>query len=337
MDYFGIDLHQKHSEICGMDGEGRVKYQERVVTTEAGLRRVFGRRKSSRVVIESGCQTAWAARLLQSMGHEVVVVNPRRVRLIAESTLKTDRIDAEILAWLGRQDEALLRPVYQRSEGARDLRTRLRVRTSLVRARTALINSVRGTLRSQGYRMSSCLAARFAARFWELKLESQLRQMLDPLVETIAELSLRIERLEADLVEESEADELLLRLQEVPGVGPIVCLAFVGWVDRPERFPQSRDVGACLGLRPQVRESGESQWHGAITREGDAEMRRLLVQAAHAALNCRRDSALKRWAEQLAQRIGKRKAVVALARKLAVLLHRLWVTGRSYQPLPTPA
>jgi transposase len=112
------------------------------------------------VVIESGCQTAWAARLLQEMGHEVVVVNPRRVRLIAESTLKNDRADAEILAWLGRQEEAMVRPVYQRSEAAMELPTRLRVRTSLVRARTALINSVRGTLRSQGYRMRSCVAAR---------------------------------------------------------------------------------------------------------------------------------------------------------------------------------
>lgn len=334
MDYFGIDLHQKHSEICGLDAEGRVKHQERVATTEAGLRRVFGKRKSCRVVIESCCQTPWAARLLREMGHEVVVVNPRRVRLIAESSLKSDRIDAEILAWLGQQKDAMLRPVYQRSEAAMELRTRLRVRTSLVRARTALINSVRGTLRSQGYRMGSCLAARFAARFTELKVQAELRQALDPLVETIAELSGRIERLEKDLVEESSSDELMLRLQEVPGVGPLVCLAFIGWVDRPERFPRSRDVGACLGLRPRVRDSGEQQWRGPITREGDGEMRRLLVQAAQASLHCRRESALKRWALQLAARVGKRKAVVALARKLGVLLHRLWVTGSSYRALP---
>jgi transposase len=311
-----------------------VKYQHRIATTEAGLRRVFGRRKPCRVVIESGCQTAWAARLLEEMGHQVVVVNPRRVRLIAESTLKSDRIDAEVLAWLSRQEEGMVRPVYQRSEAAMELRTRLRVRTSLVRARTALINSVRGTLRSQGYRMSSCLAARFAERFHGQKLAAELRQVLDPLVEMIARLSEQIERLEKDLVEESCADELLLRLQEVPGVGPLVCLSFIGWVDRPERFERSRDVGACLGLRPKVRESGDRQWRGAITREGDSEMRRLLVQAAHAALHCRRESALKRWALQLAERVGKRKAVVALARKLAVLLHRLWVTGQSYHPLP---
>jgi transposase len=334
VEHFGIDLHQKHSEICGLDAEGRVKYQHRIATTETGLRRVFGRRKPCRIVVESGCQTAWAARLLEEMGHQVVVVNPRRVRLIAESTLKSDWIDAEVLAWLSRQEEGMVRPVYQRSEAAMELRTRLRVRTSLVRARTALINSVRGTLRSQGYRMSSCLAARFAERFHGQKLAAELRQVLDPLVEMIARLSEQIERLEKDLVEESCADELLLRLQEVPGVGPLVCLSFLGWVDRPERFERSRDVGACLGLRPKMRESGERQWRGAITREGDSEMRRLLVQAAHAALHCRRDSALKRWALQLAERVGKRKAVVALARKLAVLLHRLWVTGQSYHPLP---
>jgi len=333
VDYFGIDLHQKESELCGMDAEGRVKCRQRIATTETGFRRAFGRKSRCRIVLESGCQSAWAARILEEIGHEVVVVNPRRVRLIAESTLKSDRIDAEILAWLSRQDEKLVRPVYQRSEGARQLRTRLRVRTSLVRSRTALINSVRGTLRSQGYRMGSCLAARFAQHFSEQKLDDELRQVLDPVVEMIGELSVRIARIEKDLVEESGADELLLRLQEVPGVGPLVCLAFVGWVDRPERFQRSRDVGACLGLRPQVRDSGERQWRGAITREGDSEMRRLLVQAAHAALNCRRQSALKRWAEQLAQRAGKRKAVVALARKIAVLLHRLWTTGQSYQPL----
>jgi transposase len=182
MEHFGIDLHQKHSEICGLDPSGQVKVQERVATSEAGLRKVFGKRKGCRVVLESGGQSSWAARVLGAMDHEVVVVNPRRIRLIAESSLKTDRIDAEILARLGRQEDSQLRPVYQRSEGAQELRTRLRVRTSLVRVRTALINSVRGTLRAHGFRMSSCLAVRFAARFVELKMEAELRQVLDPLV-----------------------------------------------------------------------------------------------------------------------------------------------------------
>lgn len=310
--------------------------RERFATTQAGLRRGCGEVRA-RIVIESGCQTPWVARVLEGQGHEVVVVNSRRVRLIAESTLKCDRVDAEILARLSRLDPELVRPVYQRSEAAQELRTRLRVRTSLVRARTALINSVRGTLRSQGYRLTSCPAKSFVARWGEMKLNRELRRVLDPLAETIAELTTRIETLERELVEEARADELVLRLQDIPGVGPLVCLAFVGWVDRAERFRRSRDVGACLGLRPRVHDSGERQRRGAITREGDGEMRRLLVQAAHAALHAKRDSALKRWAERLVRRLGKSKAVVALARKIAVLMHHLWITSEEYQAFPRAA
>jgi transposase len=277
------------------------------------------------------------ARVLEGQGHEVVVVNSRRVRLIAESTLKCDRVDAEILARLSRLDPELVRPVYQRSPAAQQLRTRLRVRSSLVRARAALIHSVRGTLRSQGYRLTSCPTKSFVARWGELKLKRELRQVLDPLAETIAELTARIEALERELVAEAHGDDLVQRLQGIPGVGPLVGLAFVGWVDRPERFRRSRDVGACLGLRPRVRDSGERERRGAITREGDSEMRRLLVQAAHAALHAKRDSALKRWAERLVRRLGKSKAVVALARKIAVLLHHLWVSGEDYQAFPKAA
>lgn len=156
-------------------------------------------------------------------------------------------------------------------------------------------------------------------------------------METIAELTARIGQVERELKEEANSDELMIRLQEVPGVGPLVCLAFVAWTDRPERFGRSRDVGACLGLRPKVRDSGDRQRRGPITRQGDPQMRWLLVQAAHASLRSLKDSALKRWAQRLEQRVGKRKAVVALARKIAVLLHRLWITGDSYKPFPTAA
>jgi transposase len=203
-----------------------------------------------------------------------------------------------------------------------------------VRARTALINSVRGSLRTHGYRMGSCTSEGFTSRFGRLKMKRELRQALDPLVETVAELTARIERLERELEEEARSDELLVRLQDVPGVGPLVSLAFVAWMDRPERFARSRDVGACLGLRPKIRDSGDRQRRGPITREGDPEMRRLLVQAAHASLRCLKDSALKRWAQRLELRAGKRKMAVALARKIAVLLHRLWVTGDTYRHFP---
>jgi transposase len=337
MEHVGIDVHQKYSEICWLSEAGEVKQRRRLPTTEASLRRFFGHLEPVRVVLESSCVTPWVSRLLGEMGHEVVVLNPRRVRLIAESTLKSDTVDAEILARLSRFDLTLLRPVYQRSEAAQELRTRLRVRMSLVKARTALINSVRGSLRSQGYRMGSCPTRSFVARWFELQLAAAVREVLEPLVETIAELTDRIELLERELKTTSRSDELMLRLQDVPGVGPLVSLAYVGWMDRAERFERSRDVGACLGLRPRVRDSGGKLRRGAITREGDCEMRRLLVQAAHAALNSKKDFQLRRWAEAVAERVGKSKAVVALARKIAVLLHRLWVTGDCYRAFPHAA
>jgi transposase len=275
--------------------------------------------------------------LLCELGHEVTVVNPRRVRLIAESTLKTDSIDAEVLARLSRLDLGFLRPVYQRTREAQELRTRLRVRTSLVKSRTSLINAVRGTLRAQGYRVPSCPADSFVARFATMRLPASLAEVLEPMVTTIGELTERLQELKAKLVAESSSDELLMRLQTVPGVGPLVSLAYVGWMDRPDRFRESRDVGASLGLRPSLRSSGGHEVRGRITREGDTEMRRLLVQAAHATLHCRQDSALKRWGERLVERLGKGKAVVALARKIAVLLHHLWVTGDSFRTFPQAA
>jgi transposase len=157
------------------------------------------------------------------------------------------------------------------------------------------------------------------------------------LLVSICQLSQQIEELTRELRELARSDELVLRLQSVPGVGPVVGLAFVAWMDRPERFQDSRDVGACLGIRPKVRGSGGVIRHGNITREGDKEMRALLVQAAHAALHSSKDAALLRWAKNLVERIGKHKAVVALARKIAVLLHRLWVTGDSFRPFPQAA
>lgn len=337
MEHVGIDVHQKYSEVCVVSDSGQVVLRDRISTTESRFRRFFRARKASRVILECGPLTPWVYRLLLELVEEVVVVNPRRVRLIAESTMKTDVLDAEVLARVGRLDLDLLRPVYQRSRAAQELRTQLRARNALVRSRAALIHSVRGTLRAQGYRIGSSTTRRFLERYLAVQLPESLAHAVDPLVETIVELSERIDRLHEELVARSRADELTARLQTVPGVGPLVSLAFVGWVDRPERFRASRSVGACLGLRPRLRSSGGHEYRGRITREGDSEMRRLLVQAAHACLRSSKDSALKRWGEQLSERVGKNKAVVALARKIGVLLHHLWISGERFRPFPEPA
>lgn len=337
MRHCGIDVHCKTSDLCLLSSGGKVLQREHFASTQSGFRKQFEGVARMRVVMESGGSTPWVYRLLSELGHEVIVVNPRRLRLIAESTLKSDRIDAEILARLSRFDLELLRPVYQRSQRGQALRTQLQVRGTLVRTRVALINQVKGTLRAQGVRLPSTTSSNFVAKWGSARIPRSMRTLLEPLVGVVGELTDRIDAAQKNIVAMSHADELLERLQEVPGVGPQVSVSFFAWVDRVNRFQKSRDVGACLGLRPVVRASGGSSRSSHISREGDKEMRWLLVQAAHAALATHRDSALKRWGERLAKQIGKKKAIVAVARKLAVLLHRLWVTGKSYQPFPVSA
>jgi transposase len=185
----GIDVHAKTSELCEVSASGRVVRRERLATTEAGLRRRFEGAPRTRVLMECGGPTPWMVRLLEKLGHEVVVVNPRRVRLIAESTLKCDRIDAEILARLSRLEPELLRPVYQRSYEGQLLRTRLRLRLSLVQARTALIKRVRGTFRAHGAPLSSCAPPVFVSKVANHQMPASLREVLQPLVDTVGELT----------------------------------------------------------------------------------------------------------------------------------------------------
>jgi transposase len=334
MFHVGIDLHQKYSQVCELSEDGIVQAECQIPTTEAALRRWFGGREDLRIVVESSGTSRWVARLLVEMGHDVIVVNPRRVRLIAESTLKTDRIDAEVLARLSCFGSALLPTVYQRSEDAAAVQTRLRVRSTLVRSKVAMVNCLKGSVRNRGYRLRGQTVQRVIANFVTIELPTDLRQALDPLLESLLEVDGRLRTLNADFKQRSVESELLRRLQTIPGVGPVVSLAYVSWIDDPSRFKSSRQVGPYLGLRPRVRRSADIEIRGRITREGNPELRALLVQAAHGFLRTRRDSTLKSWTVDLEKRVGKKKAIVALARKLAVLMHRLWVTGDDFAPFP---
>ncbi len=337
MIHVGIDVHQKSSQVCELSEEGVILETSQIPSTESAYLRWFQNRETMRIVIECGGSSRWVFRLLREMGHEVLVVNPRRVRLIAESSLKTDKIDAEVLARLSCFGRGLLRPVYQRGDEASILQTRLRVRSTLVRSRTTMINSIRGVLRSYGYRIPGRAISRFSIGYASLELPSELRRALDPLYATVVELTMRIDILTKSLSKDSRQDERFRRLQTVPGVGPMVSLAFVSLIDNPHRFRKSRHVGSYLGLRPRIRQSGSSEVRGSITKEGNAELRRLLVQGAHSLLRCRQESAIRNWGLALVDRIGKKKAVVAIARKLAVLLHRLWVNEQNFIPFPCNA
>jgi transposase len=289
------------------------------------------------VALETGAHSPWVSRLLTQLGHEVIVAHARNVRLIGESSRKDDRLDARKLARLARLDPGLLSPVQHRSAEAQAQLTVIRARAALVGARTSLVNAARGLAKSYGERLRKCgtqqvnqsLAAGFSA---------ELRTALEPLLAEVESLNQRIAEYDRRIEQiAKEVHPEVALLQQVKGVGTLIALTYVLTVGDPHRFRRSRDVGCYLGLRPGRRNSGSSQPQMHISKEGDPYLRTMLVQGAHYILGpFGEDSDLRRWGLKLAARggkNGKKRAVVAVARKLAVLLHRLWVSGEVYEPL----
>ncbi|HKQ59317.1 MAG TPA: IS110 family transposase [Candidatus Eisenbacteria bacterium] len=333
----GVDLGDRRSDLCILDSTGRVEARRQAATTETGLTTALRAYAGARVVVEVGTHSPWVSRLLGRLGHEVVVANPRRVRRIAAQEDKSDRIDAELLARLGRVDPALLRPIRHRGEQVQRDRAVLRVRDALVRARAMLVTQARGLAKSLGTRLPRCDAQTFAKRMTAAGLSAAFPGCA-ALLATVAELSQQIRALDTAIARVGDAQYPATRtLRQVAGVGPVTALAFVVTLEDPTRFPRSRAVGAYLGLRPKKRQSGDQDPALRITKAGDAYLRRMLVQAAQYILGpYGPDTALRRFGERLIARGGgaaRKKAVVAVARKLAVLLHRLWVTGAPYEPL----
>lgn len=333
----GIDLGDRTSDLCVLGADGEVARRQRVATTEPRLRKVLGAVPAGRVVIEVGTHSPWVSRLVQELGHEVIVANPRKVQLIAQNDAKHDAADAELLARLGRADPKLLRPIQHRGEQAQRDRALLVVREGLVRVRVDLVNRARGQAKALGQRLPRCATESFASKMRKEGLED-LYPGLEHLVAEIDHLTQRIRAIEREieaLCETRYGETQLLR--QIPGVGALTALTYVLTIEDPLRFRRSRQVGAYLGLRPRRRQSGEKDPLLRITKAGDPFLRKLLVQSAHYILGpFGPDSDLRRFGERLMARGGRaarKKALVAVARKLAVLLHRLWVTGEVYEPL----
>jgi transposase len=292
------------------------------------------------VILESGTHAPWVRRLVESIGHDVITANPSKVAAIASSQQKTDKRDARCLAQLGRVDPRLLSPVHLRSTESQQALAVVHARDGLVRMRTMLINQVRGTVKSFGARLPGCSAKSFARKVLPL-LPQELRAALEPLVAVIADLTDRIRVFDQDVEAWSQRFPVTQRLRQIRGVGALTALTFVLILDDPHRFARSRAVGAYLGLVPASRSSGRSTPQLPITRQGDGLMRRLLVQAAHYILGpFGEDSDLRSFGLELARRggkSGKKRAVVAVARKVAVVMHQLWVSGEDYQAHRRPA
>ena len=334
----GLDLGDKYSHLCLIDTEsGEILEEGRLRTTPEALGRRFGSESPLKIAIEVGTHSPWVSRLLEECGHEVLVANPRKTRLIYGSGRKTDQLDAQKLARLARADPELLHPVKHRSEDCQAHLALLHSREALVRARTQLINHARGTVKSFGARLPKCSARSFHKKVRD-QLPSELAEGLGPIVETIASLTERIgdyDRRIEELVANRYPQVDLLR--QVQGVGTLTALSFVLTLEDPRRFGKSRTVGAYLGLVPGTDQSGDSNPQKRISGEGDEMLRSMLVRGAHYILGpFADDSDLRRHGQKIAQRGGKnakKRAVVAVARKLSVLLHHLWISAEVYEPL----
>lgn len=335
----GLDLGDKHSYLFELDNESAKMIEEgRLRTTPDDLRRRFDSAEQMKVAIEVGTHSTWVNRVLKECGHEVLVANPRKIGLIYGDKRKTDKLDAKKLARLARVDPELLYPIEHRGEESHAHLALIHSRDALVRSRTQLINHVRGTVKSFGARLPKCRAQSFHKKVAD-QLPDELANALEDVVETIGSLPERIRgydrRIERGCKESHPRETGLL--QPVPGVGALTSLTFVLTLEDPDRFEKSRAVGAYLGLVPGKDQSGESDPGKRISREGDEMLRRLLVSNAHYILGSfASDSDLRRHGERIASHGGKnakKRAVVAIARKLAVLLHRLWITGEAYEPL----
>ncbi len=337
----GLDLGDRFTQLCTLDAHGRSVATARLRTTPAALERHLAGHPRSRIVLEVGTHSPWVSRLLEHLGHEVLVANARQLRLIYGSDCRSDRVDAEPLARLGRLDPARLKPIHHREAEAQADLAQLRARDCLVRSRTQLINHVRGAVKAWEARLPASSAPAFASKA-AAALPSELRDALTPLLGLLTSLTREIRGMERQLEQVArERYPDTQRLRQPRGVGLLTALCYVLTLEDPGRSRQSRAVGPYLGLCPRRDQSGGHEAQLRITKRGDAMLRRLLVSGAQYILGpFGPDTDLQRWGRRLAARGGKnakKRAVVAVARKLATLLHRLWVSGAEYQPLRAAA
>ncbi len=333
----GLDLGDKYSYVFAIDEGGDPVENKRIRTTRTTIERYFRGLEPARIALEVSTHSPWVSRLLSGLGHQVLVANARKLRAIYENEMKSDRVDAEMLARIARLDPQLLSPIQHRGKVFQADLAVIRSRDALVRSRTQLVNRVRSTVKAWGVRLPSCSTPSFHRQ--SLKwIPTELRPALEPVVQMIGELTAQIRTFDRDLesMAEKRYPETTL-LRQVPGVGSLTSLGYVLTIEDPLRFKKSRTAAAYLGLTPRRDQSGDHDPQLRITKTGDRDLRRLLVQAAHYLLGpFAPDTTLRRWGLAIAERGGKqakRRAVVAVARKLAVLLHRLWVTAEVYDPL----
>jgi len=332
----GIDIGDRWSHYCMLDEEGDMVEEGRFRTIATSVGKHFQDVPAARIAIEAGTHSIWISEQLARYGHEVIVANVTELHAIVRNIRKSDQVDAEKLARYARLDPRILRPITHRSVEAQQELTVVRARDVLVRLRTAAVNAVRGLVKPCGVRLPPSSTSCFGKRCQDV-LSGALLQALTPLLEQIEQLSEQIKQYDRIILEMSRVNHPETQLlRTVHGVGPVTALTYVLTLDDPHRFERSRDVGCYLGLRPRRDQSGGRDPQLGITKAGNVYLRKLLVECANYILGPHgKDSSIRRWGLQLAGKGGKnarKRAIVAVARKLAILLHRLWITQSRYIP-----
>ena len=337
MDSIGIDLHKRESQLCIITDDGEL-IERRIVTSRERFTAVLGDRPPARILLEASTESEWVARHLESLGHTVIVADPSFAAMYATRSkrVKTDKRDARTLC------EALqlgaYREIHRASDAQREVRAHLAVRDTLVRTRTRYVAIIKAFVRREGLRIPSGDAEHTVAKLQALALPSHVLEELAPLMALWAPLNAEIAATDARLLALAK-NPIVTRLQSMPSIGPVTALAFVASLDDVTRFHSAHQVQGYLGLVPSEYSSGDRRLRGRITKRGHARMRWLLVETAWRILRSPNPAlaGLKAWAQQIAERRGKRIATVALARRVAGILYAMWRDDADYTAIPLRA
>jgi transposase len=337
----GLDLGNCRHQVCVLDASGEVVHEGALTNSRPALQRLASNYPGSTIALEAGTHSPWITRFLEELGATVLVANPRKLHAISRHERKSDRRDAQMLARLARVDPALLHPIQHGTAQSQHDLLGLKLRDSLVRTRVNLINTVRFTLKSLGYPVANPSSPSFHKRVLD-QVPEECLPVIQPMLTVLEEVTAQIKQVERRLVQHGRTEyPVTQRLQQVVGVGPLTALCFVLKIGDPGRFSRSRDVGAYLGLCPRRDQSGGTDKQLRISKCGDSLLRRLLVSSAHYVLGpFGPPSALREYGQRLAgsgSAREKKRAVIAVARKLAVLMISLWKYNTDYEPRVTLA
>lgn len=333
--YAGLDVSLKTTFICIVDEKGKVKVEYESASTPESIHDFLAGSKLpiEKVGLESGCLTHYLKKGLMKKGYEVIGMESHKMAAILATIInKTDKNDARGIAEALRVGH--YRKCVHRSDEAVETRTILHGRRTAVEGRTHAITSIKGHLKVYGIKLGAGTGKKFREKVEKaiIELNPRVKKVIQSLLNILETFEVEIKELDQLIKDMGKENEKVKMLQTVDGVGPVTALAFIAEVDDPNRFEDSKDVAAYIGLTPTQYSSGETQRQGGISKKGSKQTRCLLVEAATTLLTrCQIWSKIKAWGLKLMRRIGKKKAIIAVARKLAVTMHRMLVTGKPFE------